>query len=147
MNKSDLNSSMLFKMRGYGLCVLLNKKIEGTYVFCDKETILKDGKGCLSGLNSYDETIFFKNIYDEEFDIIAIKQYNSCSEVLYMVLNNKEPEEWDWVEEIKEINIEKTENSTPTVYNMTFNFTIDPKTNIDDLVKELKDKMHKTIFF
>jgi hypothetical protein len=136
----ELNSSMLFKIRDYGLCALLDKGKNKT--FYHNEYILSGGIGSISQIESYQDD--FKNIYGKRYDIIAIKQYSSCAEVLSLVLNCREPKEWDWVEEVKE---EKIKEPTPTVYNMTFNITVDSKTNIDDLVKELSDKMQKTIFY
>jgi hypothetical protein len=99
MKKSDLNESMLFKLRNRGLCVLLDKNGDKTKVFYNKENIKYGDIGGLSTLSNYNENLTSNNI-SNNYDIIAIKQYNSCTKVIYNIIHDIEPEEWDW--EIKE---------------------------------------------
>ena len=51
MNKSDLNSSMLFKIRDEGLCVLLNRNGDNFQVFYNKNNIVKGHAWGISSLN------------------------------------------------------------------------------------------------
>lgn len=147
MNKSDLNSSMLFKIRDEGLCVLLNRNGDNFQVFYNKNNIVKGHAWGISSLNDdYNNDLKCNHYYTNEFDIISIKQYKSCSEVISMILKDQEPEEWDWVEEIekpKEEKIEEIKNPIPAICNVTFNIIVDPTTNTDDLVRELSDEISK----
>lgn len=125
MNKSDLNSSMLFKIRDNGLCALLERNSDNSLVFYDKNRIRNGNSGGVSSLkNDYDDNLIFLYNNNPDYDIIAIKQYDSCTQVINIVLNDKEPEEWDWVENTKE-DIE--ENSESQTVNFTVNINIDSK--------------------
>lgn len=110
IKKSDLNSSMLFKLRGCGLCVLLevNNNLHKGNTFYNQKRIIKGISGGISSPNDYNENLtlgkWFTDVtnYDPKvWDIIAIKQYESCNEVLHMVINDKYPEKWDWVRQEK----------------------------------------------
>lgn len=108
MKKKDINEFMLFKLGHYGLCVLLPRKISSErdlnkYILSNKKVILEDGLR-LSGsveLNMFSDDLLYTTVYDEVIDIIAVKQCEHVNEVLYYVLNDVEPEEWDWVREEK----------------------------------------------
>jgi len=138
MKKSELNSSMLFKMRDEKIYALLPDH-ENDLVFYDVEDI---NAGYTEG------TVFFNDICDDlehcddsNYDIMAIKQYESCVEVLSQVLCNREPKEWDWVEEIEKEDVEEESKVENTVQNITINITIDSKMDINDFVRELSSKI------
>jgi len=134
MKKSELNSSMLFKMRDGKLYVLLPDH-EEDLVFYDVDDI---NAGYSEG------TVILYDLYDnlghcdnDDYHIISIKQYDSCVEVLSKVLCNQEPKTWDWVEEV-----EKEESKVETtVQNITINVTIDSKMDINDFINELSSKL------
>jgi len=141
MKKSDLNSSMLFKMRGNGLCALLDRHDNNVKVFYNKGNIVCGSIAGQTSIVDYNDDIsLIDNQYehDTEYDIVAIKQYGSCTNVLRKVVNNEEPEEWDWVEEVEKAEELEVGN---TVQNITINITIDSKMNINDFVKELSSKI------
>ena len=138
MNKSDLNSSMLFKIRDYGLCVLLERTKDDKYIFYAKDAIVKGVLGGVSSLDEYNDNLKIGYSNMEQFDIIAIKQYKSCTEALHVILDEEEPKEWDWVEE--EVSV-KIESGSPIVNNITINITVDPNIKIDDFVKQLSKKL------
>ena len=144
MNKSELNTSMLFKLRDDGLCVLLDRKDDNLQVFYNKERIINGHKGGISSLNyDYNSELQFNGTYTHGFDIVAIKQYDSCSQAIHMVLNDQEPEEWNWVEKVeKEI---EEEIPTSIVYNMTFNITVDPKVDTKESLQKLSEHIIKQI--
>mgnify|MGYP000861917114 CR=1 FL=1 len=106
--KEDLNSCMLFKLRSYGLCVLLLRRdnISEEYVLYNNNYLNRESNSGLISIKNY------KNNLQEStglnsYDIIAIKQLTSTNKVLYHVLNGIEPREWDWTEKddkIEEIN-------------------------------------------
>ena len=62
-------------------------------------------------------------------------------EVLSQVLCNREPKEWDWVEEIEKEDVEEESKVENTVQNITINITIDSKMDINDLMRELSSKI------
>lgn len=108
--KEDLNSCMLFKLRSYGLCVLLLRRdnISEEYVLYNNNYLNRESNSGLISIKNY------KNNLQEStgltpYDIIAIKQLTSTNKVLYHVLNGIEPREWDWTEkdDIKEKKIEE----------------------------------------
>jgi len=99
VKKSDLNSSMVYKLRNLGLCVLLDKKSNKEQAFYNKNSIEGGYSGGLAELITYDSML--KNRYGEDYDVVAFKQYSDCVKALSIVLNNKEPEEWDWVEDVE----------------------------------------------
>ena len=64
-------------------------------------------------------------------------------EVLSQVLCDREPKEWDWVEEVEKEE-ELKESQTPVINNITINLTLD--SNIDDpanFLKQLNDALEK----
>jgi len=61
-------------------------------------------------------------------------------EVLSQVLCDREPKEWDWVEEVKK-DVEEESKVENTVQNITINITVDSKMDIDDFMKKLSSKM------
>lgn len=98
MEKKDINNCMLFKLREEGLCIILQTLND--LVFYNKERVVSGYLGGLISLGRYKNNL----LHIEEFnhyDIIAVKQFNSMNEVLYYILNNIEPKEWDWVREEK----------------------------------------------
>ncbi len=147
MNKSDLNSSMLFKIKNYGLCVLLERKRDNNLIFCDKNRIKNGNSGGISSLNDYDDNLMFNlGFNSKEFDITAIKQYDSCTQVINMVLNDEEPKEWDWIEEVKENNQNNSpeEANTPIVNNITINITVDSSNNDpEQIIKQINNAIKR----
>jgi len=134
MKKSQLNSSMLFKMRDGDLCALLSDS-EDNMIFNNKEDIKQGYSSYFITLNDYDEELSSEG---DDYDIVAIKQYDSCMRVVHCILEGEEPEEWNWVEEVeKDVEEPKIKN---TVQNITINITVDPNMNINDFMKELSSK-------
>jgi len=140
MKKSELNSSMLFKMRDNKLYALLPDH-ENDLVFYDVEDI---NSGYTEGTVFFNDTCNdLEHCDDSNYDIIAIKQYVSYVEVLSQVLCDREPKEWDWVEEVEKEE-ELKESQTPVINNITINLTLD--SNIDDpanFLKQLNDALEK----
>ena len=139
MKKSDLNSSMLFKMRNGNLCVLL--ETINDMVFYKRQEIIDGSYSGQISLNDYDDNILIigdQYESDLEYEIVAIKQCQSCTEALRLVVISTEPEEWDWVEEVEKVEEVKVEN---TVQNITINITIDSKMDINNLMRELSSKI------
>ena len=129
MKKSDLNSSMLFKMRDGDLCALLSDS-EGNMIFNNQEDIKQGYSDYFITLDDFDEELSSEG---DDYDIVAIKQLNTCVKVVYYILEGEEPKEWDWVEEVeKDVEESKVEN---TVQNITINITIDSKMDINDLMR------------
>jgi len=95
-----INTRMLFKIRECGLCILLDREslFECSYTneltFYNKDFI--GNLGGIAGISCYTNNL--KHSGYKKYDIIAYKQYNSQSEALGCVLNNIEPESWDWEE-------------------------------------------------
>jgi hypothetical protein len=141
MKKSELNSSMLFKLRDERLCALLDDAYKQK-TFYDKEDIKEGDYGGLVSLEDFDDNML--SCGDEDYDIIAIKQLNSCVKVLSVILSDKEPEEWDWVKEVEEpLEETKVEN---IVQNITINITIDPNTKMEDIIAQLNKNFEKMKF-
>jgi len=140
MKKSELNSSMLFKMRDGDLCALLDD-IENGKMFCNKEDIQQGYSSYCISINDYDEDL---SPEDEAYDIVAIKQLNTCVKVIADVLSDTEPEEWDWVEKgekvDKDVEEPKVEN---TVQNITINITIDSSNKDSSQFRELINGLSK----
>jgi len=136
MKKSELNSSMIFKLRCGALCVLLDNFINKDKSFYDKECISEGFNSGIMPLLNIEENL--AHTFDEDYNIIAIKQHDSCSSALCDVLTDNEPEEWDWIRDEEEDVESKVEN---TIQNITINITIDSKMDINDFVKELTSKM------
>ena len=134
MKKSELNTSMLFKLREQGLCVLLDRYNDDCEVFYNNNKIINGKLGGLSTLDDYYDNLKLADDEDwgKEYDIIAIKQFDSCTEALHKVINQIEPEEWDWVEEVGS-----------TVQNITINLTIDSKCDISEFVSQLEQNLKK----
>ena len=138
MKKSDLNSSMLFKMRCGDLCALLSD-YEGNMIFNNQEDIKQGYSNYFITLNDYDEDLSPEG---DDYDIVAIKQLNTCVKVIANVLGDEEPKEWDWVEEVKkDVKETKVEN---TVQNITINITIDANSNLEDIISEIKKNFQKS---
>ena len=119
MKKSELNSSMVFKMRDGDLRALLDD-MESNKVFYNKEDIQQGYSDYGISINDYDEDL---SPEDEAYDIIAIKQLNTCVRVIADVLADNEPEEWDWMEDVEK----PKEEEKFSVGSLTINITIDPK--------------------
>jgi len=145
MNKSDLNSSMLFKIRNFGLCVLLERNSDNNLVFYDKDRIKNGDSGGVSSLNDYDNNLMFNlGFNSKQFDIIAIKQYDSCTQAINMVLNDKEPKKWDWIEEDNQNNSPEEEANTPIINNITINITVDSSNNDpEQILKQINDAIKR----
>jgi len=139
MNKSDLNNCMLFKFKN-GKLYTLSQDLDEDYVFYNKEDI-KNGynsNGIL--LDDYPEDL---SLEVDEYDIIAIKQFPTCLQVLHMILNEKEPDEldWDWVKEVG-----KSKSKQKQVvhnHNYTINIQIDPECDIETVIKQLEENLKK----
>ena len=131
MKKSELNSSMLFKMRCENLYVLLANG--GNMVFYNGNDIRQGYSSYYISLDDYDENLSHD---DEEYDIVAIKQYGNCAVAISEVLSGAEPEEWDWVEEVDV----KTEEPPHTI---TINLTIDSKCDISEIISQLEQNLNK----
>ena len=138
MKKSQLNSSMLFKMRDGDLCALLDD-IENEKMFCNKEDIQLGYSDYEISINDYDEDL---SPEDEAYDIVAIKQLNTCVKVIADVLDENEPEEWDWVEEVEKED-PKVEN---VAQNITINITIDSKYDIDNIMCQIENSIRNLNF-
>ena len=119
MKKSELNSSILFKMRDGDLCALLSDS-EGNMIFNNQKDIQLGYSDYGISINDYDEDL---SPEDEAYDIIAIKQLNTCVRVIADVLADNEPEEWDWMEDVEK----PKEEEKFSVGSLTINITIDPK--------------------
>lgn len=147
MNKSDLNNSMVFKLRGKGLCVLLKDNNHQT--FCNKKDIingLEDGRFSL--LSDYDDVVNKWNcsLSNTPYDIIAIKQCKNLLNALRLVLNNQEPDKWDWVEKVKEpVKIIKLEfpSINDNTQNIIINISIDSKDNMEEIFAQLSKYARK----
>jgi len=140
MKKSELNSSMLFKMRDGDLCVLLDD-FEGNRIFYNKYDIEQGYSDNHVTIDDFDEDLSSEG---DDYDIVAIKQYYSCVKAIYNVLEEKEIKEWDWVEEVEKKEDKVEESQTPVIHNITINLTID--SNNDDPVsfmRQLNDYFEK----
>jgi len=92
-------------------------------------------------------TVFLYDLYEnlghcdnDDYDIVAIKQYESCVEVLSKVLCNREPKEWDWVEEVEKEEPKVEEPQIPVINNITINLTLDSDSfNPENFLKQLND--------
>jgi hypothetical protein len=133
MKKENLNQCMLFKMKNGNLCVLLQRNFNNQLyeVFYNSEYLTKKGqKSGLSKLESYDEKLNSIYTHCSEFDLTAIKQLSSTNEVLYHVLNDIEPDTWDWVR--------KEENSIDVVIKAAIN-----QESIEDIKKSIDELQNK----
>ena len=140
MKKSELNSSMLFKMRDGDLCALLDD-VESNKVFCNKEDIQQGYSSYHVSIEDYNEDLSSEG---DDYDIVAIKQRNSCVRVIADVLEDEEPTEWDWVEEVeKEVEDPKVEN---VAQNITINITIDSKYDIDNIMCQIENSIRNLNF-
>ena len=145
MKKFDLNSSMLFKMRNGVLFALLND-LEGDFIFYDKIDIAEGYSGDGISLDDYNEELTPEN---DDWDIVAIKQRNGCVRVISDVLGDNEPEEWDWVEEVKkveDVENDKSDNEKNVVNNITINITVDANDDPANFLKQLNDALRKNGF-
>jgi len=133
MKKSDLNSSMLFKMRNDVLYALL-PDIEENLIFYDKIDIAEGYSGDGILFDDYNDDL---SQGESDYGIVAIKQRNTCVKVIADVLGDEEPEKWDWVEDKDDNDESKVEN---TIQNITINITVDPNMDINDFIKELSSK-------
>ena len=138
LKKSQLNSSMLFKMRDGDLCALLDD-VEGK-VFCNKEDIEQGYSSYCVSINDYDEELSSEG---DDYDIVAIKQLDSCVRVVCDVLDENEPEEWDWVEDKKVDNDKSDNDSKNVINNITINITVDANDDPAYLLKQLNDALRK----
>jgi len=142
MKKSQLNSSMLFKMRDGDLCALLSDS-EGNMIFNNQEDIKQGYSDYFITLNDYDEDLSSEG---DDYDIVAIKQRNSCVRVIADVLEGDEPTEWDWVEVKKDNDVEddKSDNESKNVVNnITINITVDANDDPANFLKQLNDALRK----
>ena len=143
MKKSDLNSSMLFKMRNGNLCVLL--ETINDMMFYKRQEIIDGSYSGQISLNDYDDNILiigYQYESDLKYEIVAIKQCQSCTEALRLVVISTEPEEWDWdwVEEIEKSIEEEVEN---VIQNITINITIDSSNKDSSQFRELINGLSK----
>ena len=136
MKKSDLNSSMLFKMRNGDLCVLLEDN-DDAKVFCNENDIQQGYSSNCVTIDDYDEDLSSEG---DDYDIVAIKQLDSCVKVIAAVLDDKEPKNWDWVEETKK----EEEDCKFNIGNLTLNITIDPN-DIKSSVEEFMNQLSKMV--
>jgi hypothetical protein len=118
MKKSDINSSMLFKMGNGDRCVLLQKtninedtkKIEHEDIFYDQSDIENGKKYGISNLENYNEDLELVGFYDNSYNIVAIKQYYSIPQALLALSMKDYNHFWDWErKETKEMTIEEIE--------------------------------------
>jgi len=143
MKKSDLNSSMLFKMRDEKLYALLPDH-ENDLVFYDVEDI---NAGYTEGTVFFNDTCNdLEHCNDSNYDIIAIRQYASYVEVLSQVLCDREPKEWDWVEETEKEDLKEESKVENTVQNITINITIDSKMDINNLMCQIENGIRNLNF-
>ena len=112
MKKSDLNSSMLFKMRDGDLCALLSDS-EGNMIFNNQEDIKQGYSDYFITLDDFDEELSSEG---DDYDIVAIKQYDSCVRVIADILEDNEPKNWDWQEEVEKEE-PKVEKCCPKYHN------------------------------
>ena len=146
MKKSELNSSMLFKMRDGDLCVLLSD-IKGNNIFCNQNDLKQGYSDYFITLDDFDEELSSEG---DGYDIVAIKQRNSCVRVIADVLEGEEPKEWDWVEEVEknvDVEVDKSDNESKNeknvVNNITINITIDSDGDPVNFLKQLNDALRK----
>jgi len=125
-------------MRDGDLCALLDD-IENEKMFCNKEDIQLGYSDYEISINDYDEDL---SPEDEAYDIVAIKQLNTCVKVIADVLDENEPEEWDWVEEVEKED-PKVEN---VAQNITINITIDSKYDIDNIMCQIENSIRNLNF-
>lgn len=135
MKKEDLNQCMLFKMRNKGLCALMLRDYDGIEyqpyeVFYNLDYLAHNYPSGTSALSSYDDTLTNLVADSNNYDIVSIKQLSSTNEVLYHVLNNVEPDTWDWVR--------KEENSIDVVIKAVIN-----QENIEDIRKSIDELQNK----
>jgi len=64
-------------------------------------------------------------------------------EVLSQVLCNREPKEWDWVEEIEKEDLEEESKVENTVQNITINITIHSSNKDSSQFRELINGLSK----
>ena len=97
MKKSDINQSMLFKLRDGRLCTLLHSNMWSGLRLFDKKCLNSNTGGAIVALNSLTEDLlhFYKDI--NIYDIISIKQFAHQVQVLNIIQNENEPEKWDWI--------------------------------------------------
>ena len=139
MKKSELNSSILFKMRDGDLCALLSDS-EGNMIFNNQKDIQLGYSDYGISINDYDEDL---SPEDEAYDIVAIKQLNTCVKVIADVLSDTEPEEWDWVEGVKEEELKVEGSQTPIINNITINLTLDSNDDPAYFLKKINDALKK----
>jgi hypothetical protein len=137
MKKEDLNACMLFKMRNKGLCVLLLRDFDGIEyqpyeVFYNLDYLAQNCPSGVSALSSYDNSLINSSTYDNDYDIMAIKQLNSTNEVLYYIFNNIEPKSWDWIRK------ENRTNSIDVMIKANLN-----QTDINEIKKTIEDLQNK----
>jgi len=140
MKKSELNSSMLFKMRDGSLCVLLPDS-DNNQTFCDKEDIEQGYSSYFITLNDYDEDLTPE---DDDYDIVAIRHCSSCVKAIHYVLEEVKIKEWDWEEETKKEESKAEESQTPVIHNITINLTLDSD-NFDpaNFLEQINDALEK----
>jgi len=139
MKKSDLNSSMLFKMRDGDLCVLLSD-YEGNNIFCNQNDLKQGYSDYFITLDDFDEELSSEG---DDYDIVAIKQRNSCVRVIADVLEGEEPKEWDWVEDVEKVEEETKTEVENIIQNITINITIDSSNKDSSQFRELINGLSK----
>ena len=136
MNKSDLNSCMLFKFRDGRLCALLND--ENNELFFYDINCISTGVDAVMALDDINDELMLTENNITSHDIIAIKQFSSSVAVISHVLEDEEPEEWDWVRE-EERKKDKSDHNKNISINITLN--IDPNVDIDKVMYQLDNKL------
>lgn len=106
MEKSDLNGSMLFKLRDGRLVVMFERRDTKSTDFYDKNYLNSKNSFSVTDVNKYYDK-FLKNSSSSDHDVIAIKQMGSPNVVVYYVLSNIEPDSWDWQEDSEKQKLEK----------------------------------------
>jgi len=79
----------------------------------------------------------------DDYDIVAIKQRNSCVRVIADVLEGEEPKEWDWVEDVEKVEEETKTEVENIIQNITINITIDSSNKDSSQFRELINGLSK----
>jgi len=113
MDKSKINSSMLFKDRTGTLLILLSNKY-GKLNFYDRGRIINGYAKPYLGLEFIrDDLTLNTPLENNDYDIIAMKQLDSQSVVIDRILQCEDIpyREWDWVREpVKEMTLQQIKN-------------------------------------
>lgn len=96
-NLSEINERTLVKLRGYGLCALVEKENGLTL---ENAKCMGIGHG-IGQISQYGENFAPRGLMrpHPEYDIVAVKQMRYVGDVLAAVLSGTEPD-WDWTEQM-----------------------------------------------